>query len=126
MSRITKVFKSHQRIVNGHIVSHNSVPRQAIFEINNEMLCVGIVPVLSPKIAHFVRQESNLYVEKYYKGEDPDYRFVLYYSPDGQIEMLSVFRDDIGIEYKYFSEDYSLLSGLSEKELNLLLNGDDY
>ena len=63
---------------------------------------ISIIPTLSPKRARLVRQEG---FTLYYQGEDPDYRFVLECWPDnGTIKRLSVFRDDIGTEYRFISD----------------------
>ena len=46
----------------------------------------------------------------YYKGEDPDYRFVLECWPDnGTIKRFSVFRDDMGVEIRYLSSHQDAL-----------------
>lgn len=104
MSLITHVFHTQQRYQNGRLVASDPVIRQANFEYDytgNNVL-ISIIPTLSPKRAHLVRQEGfNLY----YRGEDPDYLFELECWPDnGTIKRFSVFRDDTGVEYRYISD----------------------
>lgn len=60
------------------------------------------------KKARLIRQNG---FKLYYQGEDPDYRFVLECWPDnGTIKRLSVFRDDIGVEYRYLSSHQDAMS----------------
>lgn len=62
---------------------------------------------LSPKKAYLVEQNG---FTLYYRGQDPDYIFVLECWPDnGTIKRLSVFRDDIGLEIRYLSNHQQAL-----------------
>ena len=83
--------------------------RRANFEYDwsGNNVVISIVPTLSPKKAHLVRQDG---FTLYYKGEDPDYRFVLECWPDnGTIKRFSVFRDDMGVEIRYLSSHQDAL-----------------
>jgi hypothetical protein len=109
MSLVTHVFESHKRFQHGVEVSHDRVPRRANFEYDwsGNNVVISIVPTLSPKKAHLVRQDG---FTLYYKGEDPDYRFVLECWPDnGTIKRFSVFRDDMGVEIRYLSSHQDAL-----------------
>lgn len=104
MSLITHFFKQQQRIENGKIVADDLVQRLASFnyDITGNNVEISITPVLSPKRARLVRQIG---FTLYYQGLDPDYRFELECWPDnGTIKRLSVFRDDMGVEYRYISD----------------------
>ena len=104
MSLITHFFKQQQRIENGRIVADDLVQRLASFnyDITGNNVEISITPVLSPKRARLVRQIG---FTLYYQGLDPDYCFELECWPDnGTIKRLSVFRDDIGVEYRYISD----------------------
>lgn len=103
MPFITHLFSSHKRIENGREVSHDFVARRANFEYDftGNNVIISIEPTLSPKKAHLTRQDG---FTLYYVGEDPDYEFVLECWPDnGTIKRLSVFRHDLGVEYRYIS-----------------------
>lgn len=103
MPLITHVFHAQQRIQNGCIVAFDEVFRQANLEYDatGNNVVISIIPSLSEKKARLIRQNG---FKLYYQGEDPDYRFVLECWPDnGTIKRLSVFRDDIGVEYRYLS-----------------------
>lgn len=103
MSLVTHVFYCHQRIQNGTIVSTDKVPRRANFEYDStgNNVVISIVPTLSPKRAHLVRQVG---FTLYYQGEERSFSFELECWPDnGTIKRLSVFREDLGIEYRYIS-----------------------
>ena len=109
MSLVTHVFESHKRFQHGVEVSHDRVLRRANFEYDwsGNNVVISIVPTLSPKKAHLVRQDG---FTLYYKGEDPDYRFVLECWPDnGTIKRFSVFRDDMGVEIRYLSSHQDAL-----------------
>lgn len=104
MATITHIFPKHQRIENGIVVSTNVVQRLAVFEydITGTILVVSIVPNMSPKRARLVRQDG---FTLYYQGEDIIYRFVIECWPDnGTIKRFSVYRDDMGVEYRYISD----------------------
>ena len=104
MPFITHVFNSHKRIERGQVVSHDFVPRRANldYDITGSYVTITIIPTLSAKRAHLVRQVG---VTLYYIGDDPDYRFEVECWPDnGTIKRLSVFRDDTGVEYQYISD----------------------
>ena len=103
MSLVTHLFESHKRFEHGIEVSHDFVTRRANFEydFSGNNVVISIMPTLSAKRARLTRQDG---FTLYYQGEDPDYRFVLEWCPDnGTIKRLSVFRDDIGVEYRYLS-----------------------
>ncbi len=104
MPLVTHIFHTQQRVQNGCVIASDSVIRRANFDYDysGNNVVISIMPSLSPKRAHLVRQsEFNLY----YQGEDPDYRFELECWPDnGTIKRLSVFRIDTGIEYRYISD----------------------
>lgn len=109
MTKITHIFPKHQRFERGMLVSTNEVPRCAIFEydLTGTRLVVAVMPTLSPKRASLVRQDGFCL---YYQGEDPDYRFVLEcWQDNGTIKRFSVFRDDIGVEYRYISDHQDAL-----------------
>lgn len=104
MSLVTHVFHTQQRIQNGCVVASDSVIRRANFEYDftGNNVVISIIPSLSPKRAHLVRQVG---LKLYYAGEDPSYRFELECWPDnGTIKQLSVFREDTGVEYRYISD----------------------
>ena len=104
MSLVTHVFHTQQRIQNGRIVASDKVMRRANFEYDftGNNVVISIIPSLSPKRAHLVRQEG---FKLYYNGDDPDYRFELECWPDnGTIKQLSVIREDTGVEYRYISD----------------------
>lgn len=104
MSLVTHVFHSHQRIMNGQVVSTDQVSRRVNFEydLSGNNVEITIIPTLSTKKARLVRQVGYTL---YYLGEDSDYRFELECWPDnGTIKRLSVFRDDTGIEYRFISD----------------------
>ncbi len=85
------------------VVSHDYVARRANLEydITGNNVVISIIPTLSPKRAHLVRQVG---FTLYYRGEDPDYRFEVECWPDnGTIKRLSVFRDDRNLEIQYIS-----------------------
>src|SRR5574344_2316025 len=104
MPLVTHLFHTQQRIQNGRIVASDPVMRRANFEydITGYNVVISIIPSLSPKRAHLIRQAGfNLY----YQGEDPEYCFELECWPDnGTIKRLSVFRNDTGVEYRYISD----------------------
>ena len=109
MSLVTHVFESHKRFQHGVEVSYDHVPRRANFEYDwsGNNVVISIIPTLSPKKAYLVRQDG---FTLYYKGEDPDYRFVLECWPDnGTIKRFSVFRDDMGVEIRYLSSHQDAL-----------------
>lgn len=104
MPLVTHVFKQQQRLENGHVVSNDYVLRRANLEYDNSgnNVVITIIPSLSAKRARLIRQFGMTLV---YKGEDPDYIFELECWPDnGTIKRLSVFRTDIGVEYRYISD----------------------
>lgn len=104
MPLVTHVFPSHQRYQNGVLVSEDKVPRRVNFnyDTTGNNVEIEIIPTLSPKRAQLTRQDR---FTLYYTGTDPDYRFVLECWPDnGTIKRFSVFRDDIGVEYRYISD----------------------
>lgn len=104
MSLVTHIFHSHQRIENGRVVSTDAVARRADFEYDNNgnNVVISIIPTLSPKRAHLVRQ---LGFTLCYRSEDFLYEFELECWPDnGTIKSLSVFRRDTGVEYRYISD----------------------
>ena len=77
------------------------------YDATGNNVIISIMPTLSSKKAHLVRQEGFIL---YYRGQDPDYRFVLECWPDnGTIKRLSVFRDDIGLEIRYLSNHQNAL-----------------
>lgn len=103
MARITHVFNRYQRIENGVVVSNNFEERIAIldYDITGFRVVISIHPTLSPKRAVLFNQDGNTL---YYDGEDPDYRFELECWPDnGTIKRLSVYREDLGVEYRFLS-----------------------
>lgn len=103
MPLITHVFESHKRFEHGVEVSCVYVPRRANFEYDatGNSVIISIMPTLSPKKAYLVGQDGFILS---YKGQDPDYRFVIECWPDnGTIKRMSVFRDDIGLEIRYLS-----------------------
>lgn len=103
MPLITHVFESHKRFEHGVEVSCNYVPRRVNLEydVTGNNVIISIMPTLSPKKAYLVRQDGFILS---YKGQDPDYRFVIECWPNnGTIKRLSVFRDDIGLEIRYLS-----------------------
>ena len=103
MPLITHVFHTQQRFQNGCIVASDEVFRQAYLEYDatGNYVVISIYPSLSGKRARLVRQNG---FKSFYQGEDPDYRFTIECWPDnGTIKQLSVFRDDIGIEYRSIS-----------------------
>lgn len=109
MSLITHIFNSHKRIEHGQMVSHDYVPRRANlqYDFTGDNVEITIVPTLSAKRARLVNQVG---FTLYYIGEDPDYRFEVECWPDnGTIKRLSVFRDDIGVEYQYLSDHQDAL-----------------
>lgn len=109
MSFITHIFETHKRFEHGVEVSCVHVPRRANFEYDatGNNVIISIMPTLSSKKAHLVRQDGFIL---YYRGQDPDYRFVLECWPDnGTIKRLSVFRDDIGLEIRYLSNHQNAL-----------------
>ena len=81
MTIITHMVYAHQRVERGKIVSTNVVPRLAKFEydFSGANVVISIIPTLSPKRAHLIRQEG---FTLYYQGEDIDYRFELECWPD--------------------------------------------
>lgn len=104
MARVTHVFKSHKRIQNGLVVSHDFVPRQAIldYDWSGRKLVISIIPTLSPKPATLVRDSGNVL---YYEGYDPDYQFEIETWPDNNtIKRLSVIRVDRNLEIQYLSD----------------------
>ena len=104
MPLVTHVFHTHQRIQNGHVVSSDPVPRRANidYDYSGTTVEISIIPTLSPKRAHLVRQNGFCL---YYEGDDPDYRFEIECWPDnGTIKRFSVFREDTGTEYRYISD----------------------
>ena len=103
MSLVTHVFESHKRIENGNVVSHDFVERRAYLEYDftGNNVVISILPTLSPKKAHLVRQD---FFTLYYEGEDPDFRFEVECWPDnGTIKRLSVIRVDRNLEIQYLS-----------------------
>lgn len=74
MSLVTHVFHSHQRIMNGQVVSTDQVSRRVNFEydLSGNNVEITIIPTLSTKKARLVRQVGYTL---YYLGEDSDYRF---------------------------------------------------
>lgn len=109
MPFVTHLFHSHKRVECGQVVSHDFVPRRVNlqYDMTGENVIISILPTLSPKQAHLVRQ---YFFTMYYVGEDPDYRFEIECWPDnGTIKRLSVFRDDIGVEYRYLSDHQDAL-----------------
>lgn len=109
MATITHIFPRHQRYQNGILVSSDDVDRIAKFEydLTGTMLQVSIIPTLSPKKARLIRQDG---FSLFYQGEDSDYRFVLEcWSDNSTIKRFSVFRDDIGVEYRYLSDHQDAL-----------------
>ncbi|MGM9746584.1 MAG: hypothetical protein ACI30H_06475 [Paludibacteraceae bacterium] len=103
MPTITHLFESHKRIQNGVLISHDYVQRCAILEYDStgRNVIISIMPTLSPKEAHFVKDENNIL---YYQGNDPDYRFAIEtWSDNNTIKRLSIFRDDINLEIQYLS-----------------------
>lgn len=109
MSVVTHIFYAHQRVEHGKIVSTNVVPRLAKFEydFSGTNVVISIIPTLSPKRAHLIRQEG---FTLYYQGEDIDYRFELEcWSDNGTIKRLSVYRDDTGVEYRFISDHQDAL-----------------
>ena len=104
MPTITHVFKSHQRIEHGVVVSNDAVPRRAnfVYDMTGRVVDISIIPTLSTKRAYLTRDDG---FTLYYEGDDPDYRFELECWPDnGTIKRFSVFRDDIDVEYRYISD----------------------
>ena len=104
MTFVTHVFKQQQRIQYGQIVADDPVYRRANFnyDFSGNNVEISIEPTLSPKKAYLVRQDGYTL---YYRGIDPDYRFELEcWADNGTIKRLSVFRDDIGVEYRYISD----------------------
>lgn len=109
MSTITHVFYAHQRIEHGKTTSTDVVPRRAFFEydVTGTNVVISIIPTLSPKKAHLVRQDG---FTLYYQGDNRDYRFEIECWPDnGSIKRFSVFRDDTGIEYRFISDHQDAL-----------------
>lgn len=104
MSTITHIFNSHKRIMNGLVVSHDYVPRQANIEFDStgRRMIISIIPTLSPKGATFYKDEKNVL---YYRGDDPDFQFEIETWPDNNtIKRLSVIRLDRDLEIQYLSE----------------------
>ena len=104
MAKVTHVFKSHKRIQNGKVVSHDFVPRQAIldYDWSGRNLVISIIPTLSPMSATLVRDSGNVL---YYRGVDPDYKFEVETWPDNNtIKRLSVIRVDRHLEIQYLSD----------------------
>ena len=105
MPTVTHVFFKHQRLQNGVVIKDENQPRRANFDydMTGNNVVITILSVLSPKRARLTREDGYTL---YYQGiDDPDYRFVLECWPDnGTIKRLSVFRDDIGVEYRYISD----------------------
>ena len=104
MPLVTHIFHSHKRFERGVQVSFDHVPRQVNldYDITGNNVVISIIPTLSPKHAHLVRQD---FFTLYYIGDDPDYRFEIECWPDnGTIKRLSVFRDDMGVEIQYISD----------------------
>ena len=104
MPIVTHVFKSHQRIEHGVVVSNDVVPRRAnfVYDMTGRVVDITIIPTLSTKRAYLTQDDG---FTLYYEGEDPDYRFELECWPDnGTIKRFSVYRDDIGVEYRYISD----------------------
>lgn len=104
MALVTHLFHRHQRYQNGVLVSEDRVPRRVNlnYDITGDNVVIDIVSTLSAKRARLVKQDS---FTLYYTGDDPDYRFIIECWPDnGTIKQFSVFRDDIGVEYRYISD----------------------
>lgn len=104
MSVVTHIFKQQQRYEQGRLVADDIVMRQAnfVYDFSGENVEISIMPVLSSKRAHLTKQVG---FTLFYKGQDPDFRFELECWPDnGTIKRLSVFRDDMGVEYRYISD----------------------
>ena len=95
------IFKSssHTRHENGLISSAIAYRRIEINFLNErKRLLIEINPTISSKTAYLVYDTTN---KKKYKGDDPDFEFILNFNSNNEIEEVTMYRLDKKVFWVY-------------------------
>ncbi len=91
----------HKRYENNSLVSESEVERtiNLNFIDNKEVLVIGIAPSLSPKKSYKLERNGN---SVKYKGDDPDYLFIVTYDDFDEVEQFTLEMPNRGLKIVYF------------------------
>ncbi len=98
-NKIIFISSRHTRHENG-IISSSIIHRRIELTFSNEgkKLFIEIIPTISPKTAYLVYDTTN---KRKYKGDDPDFEFILNINSKLEIEEITMYRLDKKVFWEY-------------------------